>query len=239
MTKRPQLFQEAERKKLVDLASKTLWTDEGLEIQQYLRMQRDIPETISKMMGFGYVPKRARRYCLSSLGFDLSGRLIMPLWDSHKKLVAVTSRDMDPDSNLKHWHESFDKTMYLYGLDTAKQAISEQDSAIVVEGQFDVARLRTLGFSNSVAILGSAMSLIQAALLSRYCSHVYLMFDGDAGGEGATSRSMKMFYENHLGSMDMRFFPCELPEGKDPDDMDKKGVDALIEQAQRDARLEI
>ena len=179
---------------------------------RYLREERRIGDDEIRALRFGFVPPRFD-------GHELSGRLVMPLFDPYGELVAITSRDVRPDSEFKHWHESFEKTHYVYGLNVAKRAIIEKKKVIVVEGQFDTAYLHTLGAGFTVGILGSALSFMHATLLLRYCSEIYLLFDGDKGGREATERSMQMYRDKRLDKHHIKFYPVVTPWGKDPDDL--------------------
>jgi len=118
----------------------------------------------------------------------------------------------------RFWHESYDKGENLYGLFYAKQYILKYQKAIIVEGEFDVAALHTNGFPITVGVCGSAFTLYQASILSRFCSEVYLVFDGDDAGRKAINRSMKMYYYNNLDSHKIKYIPVYLPNGYDPDD---------------------
>jgi DNA primase len=185
-------------------------------------------------MRFGYVPVRAKNYFLSKNLFDFSGRLIMPLFDPYGSLVVITTRDLRPqavEDKTAHLHETFDKRHYLYGLDTAKKHMIAKKSVIVVEGQFDVGYLRTVGFRNTVGMLGTALSHRQASLLARYCDDVYLLFDGDNAGRQATRKSMELYRNAGLRLTGLTFIPVDTPEGKDPDDLSADEVTSLCENA--------
>lgn len=158
----------------------------------------------------------------------------MPLYDPYGELVAVTSRDTRPsdDPNLrKHWHESFEKGLYLYGFDLAKTEIIAKQAVVVVEGQFDVAYLRSIGIRHVVAAMGGVLSQRHASLLARYCSKVFLFFDGDEGGRKATQRAMQLHYDRDLNSIGIEYFPVNTPNGKDPDDFDLPEVISLCRSA--------
>ena len=189
-------------------------------------------------MRFGYVPLRVKRYFHDNDLPDVSGRIIMPLFDLYGELVAVTTRDMrdaeDPYYK-KHWHESFEKGQYLFGMDLARREIVSKKAALVVEGQFDVAYLRSIGIGHVVAAMGGVLSSRHASLLARYCSTVYLFFDGDEGGRKATQRAMQMHDERGLDGLGITYIPVNTPAGKDPDDFDLRQVISLCRTARENA----
>lgn len=178
---------------------------------------------------------RLKPYFINNGFPDVSGRIIMPLTNPYGKLVALTTRDIKEYSLRPHWHESFEKANFLYGLDIAKQEIIKKNAVIAVEGQFDVGYLRTIGLKHVVGILGTALSYRQASLLARYCKNVYLFFDGDEGGKKATERSMEMYQRQALGmpGVDMKFYPMDTPLNKDPDDFDISEVITLAKDARQ------
>jgi len=92
----------------------------------------------------------------------------------------------------------------------------------VVEGEFDVAAFHTNGFTMTVGCCGSAFTLFQISLLSKYCTNFYLLFDGDEAGRASIERAMKMYDKYDLNAYGLKFFPVSLPDGYDPDDYIKK-----------------
>ena len=73
----------------------------------------------------------------------------------------------------------------LYGLHLAKQSIIRSRQAIVVEGYTDVIACHQAGIENVVATLGTSLTADHAAVLSRLCDTVILVFDGDEAGQKA------------------------------------------------------
>ncbi len=185
-----------------------------------METRRISPEVIREMR-WGYVPNRASRWFHDHDVHDLSGRIIMPLYDAYGELLALTARDRrEPDAPFyqKHWNEAFEKRHHLFGLNLAKKEIVAKNAVVVVEGQFDVAYLRTIGIKHVVAAMGGAFSDRHASLLARYCSNVYLFGDGDEGGRKATRSALAVYNERGLADLGINYFPVDTPAGKDPDD---------------------
>lgn len=199
---------DAERRKLVDLASKTLWDPRGKEALRYLTEDRGFSEDTIRQFSMGYVPYK--------INHQLNGRLITPIRDPYGNIVAVSTRHMYKTKKEKgyFWHEEFDKSFYLYGMDLAKKHILRYQKAVLVEGEFDVASLHTHGITFGVGICGSAFSLFQAAVVARYCRTLYVLFDADEGGRTATAR-LKDLEREVLHGLDIIY--CKLPKGYDPD----------------------
>ena len=215
MTNKDQLG-ESERAKLVELAHKTLWESEGEPALRYLKEERSLSEPAIRRFKMGYVPLRVSHRC--------AGRLIFPIYDSYDNLVAISTRHLHKQKKEPgyFWHESFEKSFYLYGLSVAKKAILSCSKAILVEGEMDVAALHSKGVDIAVGVCGSSFSVFQAAMLSRYCSELYLMFDGDKSGMNALKRVEEMDDEYIFSDSGMKMIPCSLPLDMDPDDFVKQ-----------------
>lgn len=160
----------------------------------------------------------------------MAGRIIMPLFDASGNIVAFTTRNPWAPKEFQHWHESFDKTNYLYGLHLAKQAMRRTDEAIIVEGQFDVTYSHTAELDNTVGLCGSAFTIMHAAILSRYCSFFYLILDPDQSGDNGVARAIEMYHQYCLRGHGIYFIPIKLPDGLDPDEfLYQRGKNALTQ----------
>ncbi len=168
-------------------------------------------------------------------------RLIIPIVNEYGENVAFGARAIEADQMPKYLNSSdsliYNKSKLLFGLYTAKNAIKEEDSVILMEGYFDVISAQAHGIKNAVATCGTALTPEHIKLLSRYSKSrkIYLSFDTDAAGQKATNRnaellreafqglgSIKQFDESYISTTDDRY-SCEIrviapPEGKDPDE---------------------
>ncbi len=190
---------------------RTLRETKGKKALEYLKEVRGLSDRIIDVFQIGYCPIRTDH--------ELAGRIIIPICDPYGNPVAISTRH--PEKRRDFWHESFNKSFYLYGLHIAKRYIISRQKAIIVEGEFDVTCLHSMGLKATVGVCGSAFSPFQASLLARYCNEVYLVFDADENksGEKAIKRALKMQRDRLHG---MRFIPVRLPVGTDPDDFIKK-----------------
>jgi len=157
-------------------------------------------------------------YCPLEIDHELRGRIITPIYDTYGEMVAISTRHMNEDQKFRFWHESFDKGFYLYGLNQAKDTIRKLNKVIIVEGEFDALAFHSCGFTMTVACSGSAFSLYQVALVSRFCTNFYLMFDGDVAGRESIDRTMDMYEKYSLGNYGLKFIPVYLPKDTDPDE---------------------
>ena len=145
------------------------------------------------------------------------GRAMFPIHDPIGKVVGFGARRMNEDDNQPKYINSpqtivYDKSKVLYGLSQAKTSIRSLQYAILTEGYADTISLVQAGFSNVVASSGTALTIEQLQLLSRYCKMVYIVYDGDTAGLNAAMRGLELAIES---GFDVRL--VILPEGEDPD----------------------
>ena len=168
-------------------------------------------------------------------------RAIIPIRNEFGEYVAFGARAVEKDQMPKYLNSSdsliYNKSKILYGLYTAKDAIKNEDSVVLMEGYFDVISAQAHGIENAVASCGTALTPDHIKLLSRYTPSrkIYLSFDTDSAGQKATNRNaalikeafsglgnMKQFDESYISTSNDKY-SCEIrviapPEGKDPDE---------------------
>lgn len=149
-------------------------------------------------------------------------RLMVPIQDSQGRVIGFGGRTLT-DEQPKYLNspetDLFDKGKTLFGLDKAKSAIAKQDQAVVVEGYFDVIALHAAGITNSVASLGTALSIAQVKQLLRYTEskRIVFNFDADRAGVQAAERAIgEVANLAYQGEVQLRIL--NIPDGKDPDD---------------------
>ena len=122
-------------------------------------------------------------------------RLMFPIVDVTGRIIGFGGRTMGEDP-AKYLNTPatvlFDKGSQLFGLDRARQAISETGRVIIVEGYTDCIMCHQHGFREAVATLGTAMTDAHAALLRRYTDRVILLFDSDEAGKRAAGEVLAL-----------------------------------------------
>lgn len=153
----------------------------------------------------------------------LRSRIMFPIADSAGRVVAFTGRIFgkeedgigkyvnSPETALYH------KSKILYGYDRAKQSIRRTDFAILVEGQMDVIAAHQAGYTNTVALSGTALSPEQVVLLSRMSKNLVIALDADSAGITSAAKSARVALRE---GFDVKI--AWLPEGKDPADILKE-----------------
>ena len=128
---------------------------------------------------------------------QLVGRLIFPIRNEAGVLAGFAGRRMDdaavydagqqaPTAVAKYINSSasalYRKSALLYGLHLATASISRRRHVIIVEGYKDLVALHAAGFSQSVALCGTAFTPEQLRMLSSHTRHLLFLLDGDKAG---------------------------------------------------------
>ncbi len=125
----------------------------------------------------------------------------------------------------------YKKGTLVYGLAQAKTAIKSRERALVVEGYIDLLALAQHGHSETVAVLGTALTVAQLRQLRRFTREVYLFFDGDEAGRRAATRAYPLCLDAEVNGRGIF-----LSQGEDPDSFvrrhDRAALNDLIEQAE-------
>lgn len=150
------------------------------------------------------------------------GRGMFPIFSPSGRVIGFGARKMREDDPLGKYINSpetpiYNKSRNLYGLFQAKDAIREQEFAILVEGYADLISVYQEGIENIVASSGTALTDEQILLIGRYAKNITLVYDADSAGSKAALRGVDLIIENGL---DVRV--AALPAGDDPDSFVKK-----------------
>ncbi|HOY09659.1 MAG TPA: DNA primase [Candidatus Omnitrophota bacterium] len=148
-------------------------------------------------------------------------RIVFPIFDKRGRCIAFGARSLDKESSAKYINSPetllYTKGHHLYGLNWARETISKEDLAVVVEGYVDFITPFSAGIQNVVASLGTALTVEQVRLLNRHTTNVLLLYDSDVAGEQAMMRSLDMLVEE---GMNVRV--VTLSDGDDPDSFLRK-----------------
>ncbi len=144
-------------------------------------------------------------------------RLIFPVADRNEGVIGFGARALDDQQDAKYLNSPetpiFNKGSCFYGLNHSRTAIRRNGTAVIVEGYTDVIMAHQHGFDNVIAVLGTALTDSHAAILSRLCEKVILIFDPDAAGQESARKSIRT-----LLASDIEPDLALLPDGLDPCD---------------------
>ena len=159
-------------------------------------------------------------------------RLMLPVVDTRGDVVAFGSRVLDK-SEPKYMNSSetpvYSKRRVLYGLNLAKK--TKRPNIILCEGNLDIVTLHQAGFDNAVASMGTALTVEQTRLLSRFTKELVLCYDNDNAGKIATERALQILNNSEF-SVKVLQLPRRFVDGEyikqDADDFIKlQGPDAF------------
>jgi DNA primase len=167
-------------------------------------------------------------------------RILFPIFDSSGRVIAFSGRIFGQEENTKDGVVAakylnspdtplFNKSSVLFGIDRAKSAIRTRGYTIIVEGQMDLLMSHQAGFTNTVAVSGTAFTenttdseskINNLGLIRRLSPNIIFAFDGDNAGIRAAGRASLIAL-----SLEMQVKIAVLPEGQDPADIILENVD--------------
>ena len=246
-------FKNKEDYEIMDLAAKffqnNLNTEKGEAAKNYLSARGLDNEAIKSFdVGLALTDNDSLYQLLMKKGFDIKNitdlglinkngidiydsfvnRIIFPIHNLDGQVVGFTGRIYNNEKNAAKYFNSreskiFKKGDILFNYHRAKDSIRLEKKVIVVEGNMDAIRVFINGVKNVVALMGTAMTAEQVAILKKLRCEVVLMLDNDSAGELATYNVGNMLEKANIPLSVVR-----LSGEKDPDEyVIKNGIDAL------------
>lgn len=225
--------------------SKTAWEDEEGKIigLSYLK-ERGFTDDIIRKFQLGYCPENGTSFSQAAIaqqynsellvksGLSVSrdnrvldnyrGRVIFPIHNQSGKVLGFGARLIKKNDKAPKYintpeNEIYFKSRVLYGMYFARQAISQQDECLLVEGYTDVISLHQAGVENVVASSGTALTVEQLRLIRKFTQNLTIIYDGDSAGIKAATRGLDLALEEGL-----HVKLVLIPDNEDPDSYVKK-----------------
>ncbi len=200
---------------------KTLQSSAGQAVQAYLNRRQITRRTavrfgmgasteswdtlISAMLKLGYTKAELLAAGLAvqnkngGLYDKFRNRLMLPVIDVRGDVIGFGSRVLDK-SEPKYMNTSetitYSKRRALYAINLVKK--TKRPNIILCEGNLDVVTLHQAGFDNAVASMGTALTVEQVRLLSRYTKEIVICYDNDGAGKLATERALQLLRNSEL-----------------------------------------
>lgn len=142
-------------------------------------------------------------------------RIMFPIFDSRNKVIAFGGRQLDnygpkylnsPETNI------FSKKENLYAFHIARKNIVK-NSVFLVEGYMDVIKMHQYGYRNTVASLGTSLTVEQAKLIKKVANRLFIIYDSDEAGVQASLRALDISIKEGLESR-----VVTIVNSKDPDE---------------------
>jgi DNA primase len=218
--------------------SRYLWESEEARAARGYLAERGLGEEVLREFRVGYAPSAWDRVLLSAqrdgyaveeiaaAGLGQRGsrggfydrfraRIMFPLADARGRVLGFGARAAREGQRPKYLNTSeneiYHKGRQLFGIDRARAPAAKAGLVVAVEGYTDVLALHQAGVSESVAIMGTALTPEQLAELHRAAGTVCLALDADRSGQEAMLRAGRTAQGRGL---DLRV--VGLPDGRDP-----------------------
>lgn len=207
----------------------------GREAREYLS-KRGINEEVIKEFEIGLsldnkkdlttllINKKYDFKTLNEIGLSIddrdiyTDRIMFPLYDPYGKIVGFSGRIYGSSNKNQSKYintretKIFKKGECLYNYHIAIDACRVSKNVIIMEGFMDVIRASTIGIKNTVALMGTALTKEQIALIKRLSKNIILCLDGDSPGVNATLKIGEVLLNEGL---DVKV--VALPNDDDPD----------------------
>ena len=155
-------------------------------------------------------------------------RIIFPIEDLDGHIVGFSGRKYLPNDQESKYYNTLDTVIFkkgniLWNFYNAKEAIRQSKTAYLFEGFMDVIASYKVGVLNSVASMGTSLTVDQINALSKVADTIVVCYDGDQPGIDATKRAISMIMQAGLNVK-----VVSMPDGLDPDEyINANGKDAL------------
>ena len=146
-------------------------------------------------------------------------RIIFPIKDLEGNVVGFSGRKYLPkqedESKYINTNETivFKKGEILYNYSESIQEIKMNNNVYLFEGFMDVIAAYKANITNSVASMGTALTVKQINAIKRITKNVTLCYDSDGPGVLATIKAIELLVSNG-----MNVNVAIIPEGKDADE---------------------
>jgi DNA primase len=153
-------------------------------------------------------------------GYDLfRDRIMFPVFDQQGRVIGFSGRLLTDGQKAAKYINSpetpiYHKSVAIFGLHQAKQAMRKEKEIVIVEGHLDVISLSQRGLEQVVAVSGTALTSEQLVILSRQADVIKLCFDNDEAGRKAAEKAITMGL-----NLSSRVEVVSYDEAKDPDEM--------------------
>ena len=143
-------------------------------------------------------------------------RIMFPIFDAYNNPMGFTSRATKENQKPKYLNSSesitFIKKRLLYGANLAKTSIRDKNQILICEGNMDAITLHQKGFTNAVAIMGTAFNSSLVPILKSLSKNIILALDSDNAGYEASKRANQLLLKEGIISKYISFSPSKDPD---------------------------
>lgn len=192
-------------------------------------------KTDPKIRGINYLQNIRHLNYNTIKYFDLrynvkKNAISIPLHDEYGNPAGFIYRSIDPKSEIRYWCKTgTEKGKHLYNLNRINR-LKDIDLIILVEGFFQTFWLHQNGYHNVVSSMGvlrdTGITYEQKKLLIKEAKegkNILIFFDGNETGYIAAE-----VLRDYLNKQKIDVENIQCPEGKQPDELEKKILDELL-----------
>lgn len=223
----------------LEFASKFFQSNLNFAAEEYLE-QRCVKKSLRDTFEIGYAPgqnkltNKLMEQGISTATLEQAGlvtknatgstyevfrnRIIFPIKNSYGQVVGFGGRTMD-NAHPKYLNSPetavFKKSSILFAEHLSIKTGYKTNSLILVEGYLDAIAMHSLGITNTVASLGTAVTSQHLTKIWQHVDEIVLCLDQDQAGLNAVQKIIQIALE-HL-STKKHVSIMSLPSGMDPD----------------------
>lgn len=204
---------------------------DGNQLKEFLMNKGS---SLEELMKSGIIAKTEK----NSFYDRFRSRVIFPIFDYKGRVIAFGGRILQQHAHQAKYINSaesliFNKSETLYGENFAKESARQKNRVILVEGYIDVIMMHQTGFEETVATLGTAITLNHLKKLWNLSKNLIIFLDNDVAGRKAMLKIAELAVESIKAGFNLKFAVTRL--GKDPADLcnqvNYKEIDILLERA--------
>jgi DNA primase len=148
-------------------------------------------------------------------------RIMFPIINAQNKVIAFGGRACEEKIQPKYLNSPetplFKKREVFFAENFAKAHAYTKKRLFVVEGYLDAIAMHAAGYEETVASLGTALSVEHINKMWKYASQPIICLDGDAAGLRAMNKVANLALSLLKDNYSLSFI--ELPTGMDPDEL--------------------
>ena len=167
---------------VVEHGERMLWSDAGAKALGYLNQSRGLSDDIIRVMRLGYIPGHHKGWTTIA-GLKVPNGVLIP-WLIESELWQLKVRRAAGEP--KYQQVAGGKTGGLYGIDS----VTNLDSVVIVEGEFDAMVINQAGAFVKAIALGSANNRLDDRWISKlfFVPKIWAVFDNDRAGDQFSAR---------------------------------------------------
>lgn len=129
-------------------------------------------------------------------------RIIFPIKDEHSNIIGFSGRIYKKSDDSKYYNTGetrvFKKSSVLYNINNALPEIKKKREIIITEGFMDTIRLSSIGYNNTIALMGTSFTKEHLEIIKKLKCSVVLNLDQDNPGVLATLSAGETLIENGI-----------------------------------------